>query len=125
MPVSLTVDRLIRTMPAFGPIIAAYEADSVPAALPLTLVLGDLGRALVANAVRQRPDEVALVFDHFESILTTGTEDESNAAATGFLEGVASALDGAPEQAWILEHARPAARRYLAAWDEFCGVTRG
>ncbi len=47
---------------------------------------------------------------------------EKDAVATGFLEAVAGVLDDSPDLKWILQHAGPKARHYLAEWDRFCGI---
>lgn len=110
-------------VPAFQSAVAILETEWAPAEPPVTVSMSELGRALAEGAGEYfSVDEVAEVFRRAEQILTRGVDSERNAVATGFLEAVVATIDKAPDHRWILDHAGPASREYLEAWDRFCGL---
>jgi hypothetical protein len=110
---------LVSGVAALGPVLVAIEAESAPDLAPLTMALGDVGSELVKRIAEVGESNAAQVFRRVEAVLSHGTEEEKNAVATGFLEGVVSAIDQLPERmrpriAWHLSiaprcalHAKP------------------
>jgi hypothetical protein len=109
---------------AFEPVLESIKAEWQPDPAPPTMSFGDVGRELVERIDEIGKADATLVFQRIEHILTHGTEQEQNAAATGFLEAVVGAIDRAPERTWILRLAGPRSRDYVAAWDRFNGIER-
>lgn len=108
--------------PAFDETLADLEAEWAPETPPITTSMGEIGRAFVEGAgTRFSPEDAAVLLGRLEQILEEGTEEERDAAATGFLEAAAATLDRLPTNRWVLDHAGPESLRYLAAWDRFCG----
>lgn len=100
-------------------IVEARLAECSPEPLLTTVVLGELGGAFVADAT---PRVATFIFERVENVLRDGTSSERDAIATGFLEGVVSAVDRDPAAGWVLTKAGPAAKAYIDAWNRFCGV---
>lgn len=112
--------------PAFGRAFERLEADWTPDDPPVTLSMAELGHCLVGRAGEGfSHEDIAEVFQRVERIFESGTESDKDAVATGFLEAIAAELDESPQTRWILDYAGSAARKYLAAWDEFCGISSG
>jgi hypothetical protein len=109
---------------ALKPLLQSIEEEWQPEPAPPTMSFGDVGRELVERIDEVGRSNAALVFERIEQILCHGTEQEKDAAATGFLEAVVGAIERTPERAWLLELAGPRSRDYVAAWDRFCGVAR-
>ncbi|RLK58898.1 DUF7674 family protein [Actinokineospora cianjurensis] len=65
---------------------------------------------------------VQKTFRVLEDALRDGTEQEKDAAATGFLESVLSAWDRGFDLESIWQHVGPESREYCIAWNEFTGV---
>lgn len=106
----------------FAGAIERLDAEWASEEAPVTVSMGELGRTLVEEAGGSFSiDEVEAVLSRVERVLESGTEGDKDAAATGFLEALAAAVDRLPTTAWILALAGPLSRAYLAAWDEFCG----
>jgi hypothetical protein len=119
----LLVD-LVSGVEALQPVLVSIEAASAPDLAPLTLSLGELGSELVQRIAEVGESDAAQVFQRAEDVLCHGSEQEKNAVATGFLEGVVSEIDRLPERLWILGFAGPESRRYVTAWDRFNGIER-
>lgn len=115
---------LVSDVAALRPVLVAIEAESAPDLAPVTMALGDVGSELVKRIAEVGESDAAQVFRRVEAVLSEGTEEEKNAVATGFLEGVVSAIDQLPERSWILGLAGPQSRDYVLAWDRFNGIER-
>ena len=123
----MTLPRLVADLAAgfsaFGGAARLLEAEWAPEEPPLTVAMSEFGRSLVEEAGDKLSiQDIVEIFQWVERILVDGTETEKDAVATGFLEAVAAAIDRRPEHRWILNHIGLAARKYLMAWDEFCGL---
>lgn len=114
------VQNLVHAIPVLQSILNELIEDWRPEPLPITVCLGDLGRALVEHNDIP-PEQVSQVFERVEATLRDGTESEKDAIATGFLEAVVTATDKEPPSRWVLAHAGPEARAYILAWNKFCG----
>jgi hypothetical protein len=100
--------------------IAAHWAPHEP---PLTVAMGGIARSLIDRADQLREAELCAVFDVVETILSTGTQPEQDAVATGLLEALLAAADrNTVSGARVLSFAGPKAAEYLRAWNAF---TRG
>lgn len=107
---------------SFDSTLAALVDEWKPDPVPLTTAMGDLGRALAEQADRLGSEHVRSILERLEGILADGTEEEKNAAATGFLEAMASVIDERPELRWMLDEVGHESKRYLDAWNDFCGA---
>jgi hypothetical protein len=113
---------LVHGIAALEQSLAEAEAEWRPEPAPITCLMGAAGRAFAEHSDVFSSAEITIVFERLETIFRDGEQAEKDAAATGFLEAVASVLDRAPERRWILEHAGSEARHYLVEWDRFCGI---
>jgi hypothetical protein len=86
--------------------------------------LSAIGRHVAEHADAFAEPDLRTVFERVERMLVVGTEIEKDAAATGFLEAVASVVDEVPERRWLLSLAGAASNEYLRSWDAFCEVDR-
>jgi len=112
--------------PAFGRAVEQLKAEWAPDDPPVTFSMSKLGHWLVRRADEGfSREDIAEIFQRVERIFESGTEPEKDAVATGFLEAIAAELDESPQTRWLLDYAGPEARKYLAAWDEFCGISSG
>lgn len=106
-------------------VLDEIRAEWEPDPAPLTTAMSDVGRAFAEAAPALSTSDAATVLDRVETLLREGTDKEKDAVATGFLEAVATALDSAPQSKWVLHYAGEESRRYLLAWENFCGTVGG
>jgi hypothetical protein len=123
MPISKLTSAFAEGFDGFQETMRSLEAEWDQEMLPITVSMGAFGRAMVERAAAFQQREVSEVFQRVELLLKNGGELEKDAVATGFLEALAVAIDQDPARRWILDCAGPLAREYLAAWDQFCGLT--
>jgi hypothetical protein len=96
---------------------AADEAD-----LPLIVRLGGVGRAFAAHAAELTPDQLRRVGALIERILATGSRQDRDAMATGFLEALLAAWDRGFDLRSVWPMLGPESRAYCLAWNSFSGV---
>ncbi|MGC9671536.1 DUF7674 family protein [Planosporangium sp. 12N6] len=92
------------------------EDGDVP---PLTVRLAHLGRALAEHVDAMTPQQRRLVLDLLERVLATGSEHDSTAVATGFLEALVSAWDRGFDFPRIWDDLGPKSQEYCIAWNAF------
>ena len=117
-----TIVALAGGRPSLEDAVESLVAEWSPDPVPITVAMSELGRAMIESAEQLGHAEIRRILANVEQLLETGGEAEKDAAATGFLEAVAAAVDTDPSKRWVLAMAGQRARAYLKAWDEFCGV---
>ncbi|MGW6917345.1 DUF7674 family protein [Kitasatospora sp. NPDC054939] len=107
----------------FEDIRAVNPALTVDEDLPLVFALADFGQSLANNASNVTDAQMGEIFGRMEEILESGSEDESTAVATGFLEALMNAWDQGfdLERSW--RHVGPQARAYCLAWNAYSGIS--
>lgn len=113
------VREFARGIPELQRVVERSAEEWLPDTVPATVLLAELGRTFVDNAT---PRLATWVFERVENVLRDGTSPQKDAIATGFLEGVVSAVDRDAAAGWVLAKAGPAAKAYIEAWNRFCGV---
>lgn len=101
---------------------AALDKDAAwwsPDAVPATLAMAALGRTLVQGCAALPREQVVAVLARVERVMRDGTEAEKDAAATGLLEAMVSAIDRAPEHAWLFEVLGAESKKYVEASKDF------
>ena len=116
--------RIAAGRPALSRALDALVEEWDPDPPPETVSMAELGRATVRDANELGRVEVQAILAEVEQMLTHGSEQEKNAAATGFLEATASAVDSDSSKHWVLACAGERSKEYLKAWDEFCGIKK-
>ncbi|MFY1679242.1 DUF7674 family protein [Streptomyces sp. WMMC905] len=96
----------------------AHEYD-VP---PITVRLGSLGTAFAQRSAELTPEQSGRVLRILEDVLTSGSETDRNAVATGFVEALLNAWDPGHDLRAVWRLAGPRTREYCRAWNEFTGV---
>ncbi|MFK8000662.1 MAG: hypothetical protein AB8H86_13765 [Polyangiales bacterium] len=109
----------MRGIPELQRVVERRAEEWLPETVPATVLLGELGCTFVVDAT---PQLAACIFERVENVLRDGTSSEKDAIATGFLEGVVSAVDRDPAAGWVVAAAGPAAKAYIDEWNRFCGV---
>ena len=104
--------------------LRALSEEFAPDPLPINTSMSVVGRAFVEEA-EPTAEQCVDLFHRVEQIFEAGTESEKDAVATGFLEAVVTAVERTPEAGWILDHAGPAARRYIEEWNRWSGQGPG
>ncbi|RXS81171.1 hypothetical protein EST92_16280 [Streptomyces sp. TM32] len=89
---------------------------------PLTIRLGDLGQAFVANIASISPDQRRRILSILEDVQASGNEQEGTAVATGFFEVVLGAWDEGFDLRAIWEDMGLESRTYCISLNEFHGV---
>ncbi len=101
---------------------AEVHDEWVPDEPPRTILAGALGEACVVSSESISDGEMERICEVVERVLDAGTEAQKGEAATGFLEGVAAAIDREPEKKRVMNFLGPRAKKYMEDWDDFCGV---
>lgn len=101
---------------------AEVHDEWVPDEPPRTILAGALGEACVLSSEGISDGEMERICEVVERVLDAGTEAQKDEATTGFLEGVAAALDREPEKKRIVNFLGLRAKNYMKHWDEFCGL---
>lgn len=112
---------IVAAQPQFEAAWLEYSAKwGVDADSPFTLIFGDLGSMTARMASELSDDELRIIFDAVELVLTDGDAPARNAAATGFLEAVISDTDKVPAlQQRLRASMGTKSRGYCDAWDNF------
>jgi hypothetical protein len=106
----------------FEPVLRELATEWDPEVPPIVTSLSAIGRHVAERSDAYSEDDLRTIFGRIELMLVSGSELEKDAAATGFLEAVASVLDEAPGRRSILRFMGPVSREYLRSWDAFCGI---
>jgi hypothetical protein len=96
--------------------------DGPPDDPPLTVRLGGLGQAFADRLDDVTPEQRSRVLNVVEHVLATGSQDEGDAVATGFLEALISAWDRGFDLARIWDDMGTRSQEYCLAWNAFNGV---
>jgi hypothetical protein len=112
---------IVATQPLFEAAWLEYSAVwGVDGDSPFTLIFSDLGTLTARAASELSDDELRIIFEAVELVLTDGDEPARNAAATGFLEAVISGTDNSPAlQQRLRTLMGTRSRCYCEAWDDF------
>ncbi|GGK62932.1 DUF7674 family protein [Streptomyces flaveus] len=98
----------------------AEEAeDDVP---PLTVRLGDLGTVTAERSAELTPEQTRQVFRILEEVMTSGSEYDGTAVATGFFEALLNAWDNGFDLRAVWDDVGPESRAYCLAWNKFGDV---
>lgn len=103
--------------------VEAWRRDAAPddEGIPVTVRLGHLGRAFAEHAAELTTDQRRRFLDLLERVLTTGSQSDADAVATGFLEALLSAYDRGFDLRSLWPDLGPKSRAYCLAWNDFTG----
>lgn len=103
-----------------GRAIAGLYDRWAPASPPDTVLMGEVGRVLGANAETMTDEYLRAVFMAAEEVLAAGSDAERDCVATGLIEGLASAVERRPEVANRMRRLMgPLSVEYWIAWARF------
>ena len=89
---------------------------------PLTIRLARLARSFARHAPAFTPEQRQRVLEVLEWVLSTGSQSERDAVATGFFEALLAAADTGFDLHLVWNDLGPESRAYCVAWNEFTGV---
>ncbi|MGI5196351.1 DUF7674 family protein [Streptomyces sp. CA-288835] len=95
------------------------DENDVP---PLLLRLADLGQVLAERSAELTPEQTRQVFRILEEVMTSGSEYDGTAVATGFFEALLNAWDNGFDLRAVWDDVGPESRAYCLAWNKFGGV---
>lgn len=117
-----TVADLARGVESLERVVEELVSEWAPDSPPINASMSEIGSALVEDS-DATIEQIKRIFEEVEVILSSGTESEKDAVATGFLEAVVSTFErkgGLTRN--VFAHAGPAARAYIDEWNRFHGV---
>jgi hypothetical protein len=89
---------------------------------PLMLRLAYVGRSFTDHIDELTEQQQAALLALMEHVVVHGSETDSTAVTTGFLEALISAWDRGFDLKSIWHHVGPESRTYCRAWNEFNGI---
>ncbi|GAB2984446.1 hypothetical protein GCM10023080_057770 [Streptomyces pseudoechinosporeus] len=95
------------------------DEDDVP---PFIFRLAALGRVLAERSAELTSEQTRQVFRILEEVMTSGSEYDSTAVATGFFEALLNAWDRGFDLRAVWDDVGPESRAYCLAWNKFGGV---
>src|SRR5262245_54106855 len=116
-----TLEDLAAASPVVARALAAVREEWAPDPVPPTIVMGELGSAVVAAIDEIDDDELARVAGAIDRALETGSKLVKDAVATGLIEAAMSSTDADPRGARFLRKLGPLGRKYARDWDAFGG----
>jgi hypothetical protein len=122
MDLATALEALCAVAPALAATVASSREEWAPDEPPATIVLGELGTALVESCDALGDGALEGAARVIETALEHGSKDVQDAVATGLIEAAMNAATRDPRGVRFLRQLGPLARGYARAWDEFGGV---
>jgi hypothetical protein len=116
-----TLEDLAAASPVLARALASVREEWAPDAPPPTIVMGELGSALIDAIEGVDDDELARVAAAIERALEHGSKLVKDAVATGLIEAAMTSTDADPRGARFLRKLGALGLKYARDWDQFGG----